>query len=440
MSKKKKPNFLKSSQKNNSSSFKFIRKTPLKKTQHDQYIKLKNNIIIDLNEINKARNNILPPKKERYSFINKKEKDEETVEKKMQLRVAKDTDTQGFDLDTKKIYTLIDKTNDFQPTEPLDIDPKLLNLRQDLYQLYLQEKLPFPSTGNTDTGIALQPDVEQNTADIAALDVRVTTNELDIATLQAATMDFPIVFDTYIEQNQRGVNENVHGTFDIDVTGDTLASGDSIVFTKGRGKIFFVINAGADTSGTLTVTGTSVDRNTAVQTGSDTENVVIDGTTTDNSGTDDNGNTTHSFVNGYLTSKWWTGSLTISTTDLDISDIDIYHVSFEQVNDQNNITLRTFDINVKPTNTAAYINAHLYLIEKTTINKADVTLVRNLQLSAADVVANKAYRLRYGDIDQVFDGTGEGVWVELHFGPPAQNYITDFSMKIWFDINKSLSP
>lgn len=408
-----------------------------------------------------------PPKKD-MSFL--KSKPEPIKDDKIEYHISNDVYSENVNVtyDIENPYLPV-------PTIPLNMTQQQLDLRDDLHQLYMSEKLPFPATQNSDTGAVLKPDVDSNTTDIAALTVRVTTNELniialdgrvttneidiasndldiaaldgrvttnelDIATIQAATMDFPICFAIYIEQNQRGVDENIHGSFDSNVIGDTLASGDSIVYTKGRGKIYFVINAGVDTLGTLTVTGTSVDRNTGIETGSDTEDIVIDGVSTDNSSTDGNGNVTHVFVDGYLSSKWWDGVLTISTADLDISDIDIYHVSFEQVNDLSNITLRTFDINVKPTNTSAFLNAHLYLIEKTTGHKADISLVRNLELLATNVTADESYRLRYGGIDQVFDGTGDGIWIELHFGPPAQTYISDFSMKLWFDIQKSLFP
>jgi hypothetical protein len=90
-----------------------------------------------------------------------------------------------------------------------------------------------------------------------------------------------------------------------------------------------VINAGSDVVGDITVTGTTVDRNTGVETPADTDTITIDAVSTDNSTTDARSNPIHELVDAYITSKWFTGAVVFSTADVNLSDVDIYHCSFE---------------------------------------------------------------------------------------------------------------
>lgn len=262
-----------------------------------------------------------------------------------------------------------------------------------------------------------------------------------LETLEAGIICLPI--SAFIERNARNLDEQWNGTF-IQLTtspaGGGVSSGSPVTFSKGVGKILFVVNAGSDIDGTLTVTGTSVNRETGVETASDTEDITIDALTTDNSDTDAEGNARHAFTGVYVTSKWFRGSISVATTDLTITDMDVYAVSFEQVNDIANYTIQTFDISLTPTNAAAWFYAYLYTLDvDTTTKKANLARTASLELDAADTVANAPDRLRKGNIGAAFLGASDGFWVELFFGPVAQNYFNDITMKVWVDTTLTLA-
>jgi hypothetical protein len=175
-----------------------------------------------------------------------------------------------------------------------------------------------------------------------------------------------IALQMYDAEPDRGAVTNVHGGLVSLATGQPLDSVPTdLVVTKGIGKVMVAINAGSDVAGDITVTGESIDRETGASTPADTDTLTVDAVTTDGSDTDSNGNTRYSFTGAYITSKWFTGTVTLSTADLTLTDVDVYHVSFEQFNDSKSIVLTTFDANIFTTNVAAEFDAYLYSLEVT---------------------------------------------------------------------------
>lgn len=243
----------------------------------------------------------------------------------------------------------------------------------------------------------------------------------------------PITMSMYDAQPARASETNWNGGILSLATGQPLDSvPTNIVVTKGIGKIIVVVNAGSDFDGTITLTGETIDRNTGASTPADTDTITVDALTTDDSATDSNGNTKHSFTGAYITSKWFTGSVTLSTTNLTLTDVDVYHVSFEQVNDSPDLTLDTFDVNLYTTNAAAEFDAYLFSIEKESGSKCDVTLEAQLHVGAdgETAIANKYWRLRRGNLAKALDGTTDGIWVDIHYSnSPA--YVEDVTAKVW---------
>jgi hypothetical protein len=193
-----------------------------------------------------------------------------------------------------------------------------------------------------------------------------------------------------------------------------------------------VVNAGTALVGSITITGTSVDRNTGVSTPGDTDTITVDSLTVDASDTDANGNDRYAFVGGYMSSKWFTGTVTLSTADLTLTDVDVYHVSFEQFNDSSNLVINTFDANIFTTSANAEFDAYLYCLVATAGNKATITRCASLNVGAGgeSAIANKYWRLRKGSIAKVLDGSTDGVWVDVHYSnSPA--YVEDVTMKLW---------
>ena len=242
----------------------------------------------------------------------------------------------------------------------------------------------------------------------------------------------PICFSSYIDVKARNAVYDLHGGLDSLDTAHDLGAGDLVV-TCGTGKIMLAIIAANDFAGDITVTGTTVDRDTGAETGADTDTITIDALTTDNSSTDASGNTVHEFVGAYITSKWFKGSITISSADTDVTDMDTYQVSFEQINDSTDITLKTFDITAAATNNAAWLYAYLYTLHVTG-DKCNVDTESTIDLPAAEVTSGNTYRLRRGEINESFSGATDGFWVEMFPGPLASTYWEDINVKVWVDV------
>jgi hypothetical protein len=242
------------------------------------------------------------------------------------------------------------------------------------------------------------------------------------------------VFSSYDAEPARGSVTNLHGGLLALATAQALGPAtpaNDITVTKGIGKILIVLNAGSDFAGTITITGDTIDRNTGVKTVGDTDTITTDALTTDNSDTDSNGNARYSFTGAYITSKWFTGSVTLSTANLTLTDVDTYHVSFEQFGDTSHVRLDTFDANIFTTNVAAEFDAYLYSLVVAG-SKCDITREASLNVGAdgETAIANKYWRLRRGYIEKIMNGQKDGIWADVFYSnSPA--YIEDVNVKIW---------
>lgn len=224
--------------------------------------------------------------------------------------------------------------------------------------------------------------------------------------------------------------QHIHGGLLPLATGAALNSSPvDIDVTTGQGKLVLVLNAGSDISGTITVTGTSVDRDTGATTASDTDDIVVDALTTDAADTDANGNARHSLTGAYITSKWFTGAVTISTADTTFTDVDVYHMSFEQVNDAPAYALATLDMNSQANNTLAELDVYLYAA---VVTGSKVNVTREGSLNLTGVTADRIYRNRVGNIGKAMDGRTDGFWVDL-FNKSA-NKIENLTMKVWVTV------
>lgn len=277
------------------------------------------------------------------------------------------------------------------------------------------------------------------TADGSASDI-IKTNGSGILSFVTPTVALPLMFDDYDAQPARASESNIHGALLSLATGQPLDSVPTdIVVTKGVGKVMVVVNAGGDIAGDITITGETIDRDTGASTPADTDVITVDALTTDGTTTDSNGNTVHAFTGAYVSSKWFTGTVTLSTADLTLTDVDVYHVSFEQFNDKPNIVVNTFDVNMITTSVNAEFDAYLYSLEVTG-DKCNIVNISALHVGAdgETAIANKYWRLRRGVINKALDGTTDGVWIDVHYSnTPAD--VEDVTIKVWATQTQSLT-
>jgi hypothetical protein len=294
--------------------------------------------------------------------------------------------------------------------------------------------------GTASTILSIDGDKKTASVPDGSSDEILTTDGSGTYSFKTATVDIPICLSTFDAVPSRATESNVHGSLLSLATAQPLDTVPTdITVSKGIGKIMVVINAGSDIAGAITVTGESIDRDTGASTPADTDTITIDALTTDSTTTDSNGNTVHAFSGAYITSKWFTGSVTLSTTDLTLTDVDVYHISFEQVNDQSNLTLDTFDANIYTTNIAAEFDAYLYAITVSG-NKCTLTNEAALHVGAdgETAIANKYWRLRRGAIAKSIDGESDGFWFDIHYSN-SPVYVEDVTVKVWITKTQSLT-
>lgn len=237
-----------------------------------------------------------------------------------------------------------------------------------------------------------------------------------------------VPFSTYID-TARNAHAEIHGGVLQLNNGDALsATGDLVVPNKGVGKFFLDVRAGSDLTGTITVTGRSVDRNTGAEVEGDTDTISIDGLSTDNAGTDGGSNVTHAWGDVYFTSKWFRGACMLTTADVNLSDLDVWHCSFEQCNDVENFTLTTFDVNTYQTNSNGELYAHLYKVQKQQDSRFTVSGIADLEIGSTSGISNQYYRLRRGNIGVAMSGQTDGFFLDYITHTSA---FTDNTIKVW---------
>jgi hypothetical protein len=173
----------------------------------------------------------------------------------------------------------------------------------------------------------------------------------------------------------------------------------------------------------------------SVATAGDVDVIAVDVLTVETSGTDTNGVNIWDFTDGYLTDRWFKNVVKITTEDTSFTDIDVYHVSYEQFNDEPNVILDTFDINIRKTNTG-YFSAHLYVIQNNDLgvtqkfdiyDAVDEVGKQRLLYASGDV--NEWYRLRAGQLGITLNCNRDGVWVETFF--TGTNAHEECGIKVW---------
>jgi hypothetical protein len=274
----------------------------------------------------------------------------------------------------------------------------------------------------------------------AGADEKITAQQIiDEAQTGEVTTSHRIMVPFDFPLNNKTDLNSLHGGIHISTAGQSgivLNSGQTITDTIGISKIMLVVNAGTDLAGDITITGTSVDRETAAETGADTDVIPITALTTDGSTTDSNGNIVHSFTGAYISSKWFKGAITLSTTDVDLTDIDVYQVAFEQFNDCPDIIIETLDATYTTTNNSAELDCYLYSVEVTD-SVCDIELLATLTHETGQTT--DFFRKRIGNIAKALDGSTDGIFIDLFLNPSAQTYFASFTSKVWASESETVS-
>ena len=231
----------------------------------------------------------------------------------------------------------------------------------------------------------------------------------------------------YVDKVSRGKSINQFGGMERVVEGDTLGSGDDLALTNGCGKLVIVVNAGSDLAGDILLTGDTVNRNTGEITVGDTETVTLAGLTTDTSDTDAQGNERHGFAGAYITTNWFQGDVTISTTEVTLTDVDVYGVAFHQFGDTPmSIVPQAFDITARSTSGSGWLYGYAYAL-RVESGRCTVGRGASVEMPASSVTANLMMRRKIAAGVGSLDPSTDGFWVEIFAGPFNQTYWGDIT-------------
>ncbi len=272
--------------------------------------------------------------------------------------------------------------------------------------------------------------IVQKGANVASA-IETAFGEFFTPTTDITPIPTPVCLSEFVSIPARDAEENVHGALASIVTGHDLSAGDLTLTgatAQGIGKLVIVVNAGSDFDGTITATGTEVNRDTGAETADQVSTMTVDVLTTDNSAADANSVVKHDLTNAYITDRWFTGDVVISSSDTTITDIDVYHCAFDQFNDAAVINLNTFDMNFLCTlSTGAALSARLYTVEVTG-DKVDIAAVAEYVEST--FVTGRYYRIRRSDLGVTLDGTTDGIFLTTaYLGSPSK--FADAGTKVW---------
>lgn len=257
---------------------------------------------------------------------------------------------------------------------------------------------------------------------------------------QHLTSGLPVCLTTYSEEPAKNAVENVHGSL-VSIVGPTvLNSGSPINGTNGISKIMISVGT-VTTGGTITVTGDTVNRNTGAVTVADTDVITVSTATTDSSSTDANGIDVWNFTGGYVTSKWFKDGFTISTATANLSNVEVYQLTFEQFDDKSNVIVDSIDANFKLTNVNGSFSGHFYKVDVTG-SRVDILQIASQVWDAGGTnpfpSANRFYRLRNGNLNTPINGTTDGIFVTMAWLGAAP-YFNDVGLKIWARIGPDIT-
>ena len=237
------------------------------------------------------------------------------------------------------------------------------------------------------------------------------------------------------EKNQKTGLNTLGGGLTVLATANTINTGNDIVVVKNLSKILFVVNS-YTTPGTITITGNRVSSLTGAVTVNYTEEIVIDDVTNDATvNTANNGTTKWSMDHAYVTNEAYTGTVTISTTDLVSTDIDIYSVWWFQ-----NPTLAQFKLDAvtftgTPTNNAAAADVIVYSTiadrDAKTVNIQPITHIE-IDGSYPIVDPDGLFAIQRVGFPGVIDPSKyDGTFVSVSFYPALQTYWEHVMVNLW---------
>jgi len=211
---------------------------------------------------------------------------------------------------------------------------------------------------------------------------------------------------------------------------ETIDPTTNLTLTSGTSKLLLAVVSGSDVVGEIKITGTYRNR-TSWELVNTTETITLDGLTTEVvEGLE--------YTNAYLTSFWWTNTITIWTTNANINHLDVVQLAFDQVGEHQNYTIEELDVTFRKSNANGGVNSSFYSVEDGN-NRVNVTKLFTLETLEGSGVGDAMYRQkRNNGILFNVNGSHSGFFVRIIPLPLTQSYIEDMTVRVSMTIWETL--
>lgn len=292
-------------------------------------------------------------------------------------------------------------------------------------------------------------EVSTGPADAGKVAVATATGKIDgswlpLSTAGSSTIRSDIAFVHDEMTPQKGAERDIQGTFlqfSLGAGPVGVSAASDLVLEGGITRVMFAVLTAPVAIGSLVVTGTIVDRNTGVETPNFVEVIPVNGLTIDASTVNGGGGVVHDFTNGYMTKNWFKGQFTVSTPDLDITELAAYQISYNQFNDQPDAILTTADVRMRTTSAATEAHCHLYSVIVSPVDgTVEIKSIVSLDINAGEAVEDGFYNKKQSHIDQAFNGAaGDGWFGDVTFGGTGQqSFVESWHLIVWGSIGQQV--
>lgn len=269
------------------------------------------------------------------------------------------------------------------------------------------------------------------------------TGKIDISMIPAGglpttTIHTPMNIEFSVDKLERTGLNAAHGSFyELAPAGTPISNGTPINVTSGLSKLLFAPLVGT-IGGTVTFTGTKVDRDTGAETASYSDVRPLTTLATHTETADSLGNPVHDYTNAVISSVWFKGAVTVTVSTANLTSCTLNQLAFEQWNDESDITINTVDLGFTVNNSSAEASFHLYTVE---VGIDGLTEIHDLsgEMVVDNVSTDRYYRLRRGSLAKALDGTTDGVVLDMNFAPANQQYFEQITAKVWATANQDVT-
>jgi len=245
----------------------------------------------------------------------------------------------------------------------------------------------------------------------------------------------PYSYHWYIEKNQRtGVQTFLGGLSQL-VTGGNVNSAANMAVNTSCSRLLFVINSAGDANGTITITGTQYSEETKLLTPNATETITINGVSTDGTANTSLGTPKYDFDNAYLSTHYFTGNCSVSTTDVNLTNVNAYAACIRQKPLLNAFKIASVSVCAQPTNVAAELDLITYTVaEERAEKRVSIHPVDHLQIDGDIPVVrtNNIIHVGRSNVTPWLDTPCyEGFFINLGFYPAGQQYWEQVEITAW---------